>query len=147
MTDPITYTLATISDLPALEAAGDQVFDFPIKRERAIEFLEDDRHHLFLAFDKEEIVGMASGFHYVHPDKDPILFVNEVDVKEAYQSQGIGRNLVSRLCKYGRSIGCTEAWVATMQSNTPARKAFVAAGGVEEAEPVVLINYEFEETP
>ncbi|UJH66184.1 GNAT family N-acetyltransferase [Allomuricauda sp. SCSIO 65647] len=133
--------LASNNDLQALQEVGARLFDYPIKLERAKEFLEDPRHHLALVFDKNKIVGMASGFHYVHPDKDPILFVNEVAVLDDFQNQGIGRKVVKFLVDQCKNLGCEEAWVATEASNVAARKAYKAAGGLEDEEPVVLIEF------
>ncbi len=139
---PIRYTLASEDDLDAIVAIGDYLFDYPIKVNRAIEFLSDDRHHLFLAYDNANVVGMASAFHYVHPDKDPNLFINEVAVLEEYQNKGIGRTLVKKMVEFGRSeLRCQEAWVATMESNRQAIKSYQAAGGKEEKECVVLIEF------
>ncbi|MGI9550561.1 MAG: GNAT family N-acetyltransferase [Aurantibacter sp.] len=137
----IEIRMATVDDLPAIERAGNQLFDHQIKKNRAVEFFNDVRHHLALAFHKDEAVGMASGFHYVHPDKDPALFVNEVGVMEAYQNQGIGRKLVMYLCEHVRKIGCTEAWVGTEESNIAARKAYLAAGGTPDSEPFILFEF------
>ncbi len=137
----ITYKLADKEDLPALIEVGDQLFDNPIKPERATEFLDDPRHHLIIAYANSHIVGMATGFHYVHPDKDPALFVNEVAVLDEYQNRGIGRELVKRLRKHAKQIGCTEAWVGTEQSNVGARRAYSAAGGTEDKEPFILIEF------
>lgn len=140
MEQNILYRPAAISDLEGLIKVGDQLFDNPIKPDRATEFLNDPRHHLILALHDHEVVGMASGFHYVHPDKDPALFIDEVGVVEEYQSKGIGRQLVSHLCMHGKSLGCSEAWVVTDQSNVAARKAYAAAGGTEDDQPIVLID-------
>lgn len=133
--------LATISDLPVLEKVGDKLFDFPIIPERAIEFLNDPRHHLCLAFDNEDIIGMASAVHYIHPDKDPQLFVNEVSVLEEFQNKGIGRSLVKYLCEHGSAMGCNEAWVLTEGSNEAAKKTYLAADGTENKEPILMINF------
>ena len=138
----IRFRLGTIDDLNALERVGDRLFDDPIKRTQAIAFLNDARHHLALAFDGIEIVGMASGFHYLHPDKEPQLFVNEVGVLEAYQNKGIGRKLVRLLCGHGKALGCSEAWVLTERSNSAAKKMYLGAGGSEEQAPIVLIAFE-----
>ncbi len=137
----ITYKSATNDDLSALIEAGDDLFDNQVKQERALEFLRDQRHHLLLAYKDQKVVGMASGFHYVHPDKDPALFINEVGVMDEFQSQGIGRQLIEHLCELAKSLGCVEAWVATEQSNIAARKAYKAAGGIEEEESIVLYEY------
>jgi ribosomal protein S18 acetylase RimI-like enzyme len=140
MDDHIAIRLAGIDDFDAIVAAGDRVFDHPVNARRAKEFLSDPRHHMMLAFEGPRIVGMASAFHYVHPDKNPQMFVNEVGVLEGYRNRGIGRALVRRLCKHAGSLGCMCAWIATEESNISARKAFVAAGGSEDRQRVVLIN-------
>ena len=137
----IEIKLATIEDLFAIEQVGDKLFDYAIKLDRAKEFLNDPRHHLVLAYYKGKIIGMASAFHYVHPDKDPALFMNEVGVIEQYQNKGIGRTIVKYLNEHAKKLGCGEVWVATESSNIAARKSFVAAGGVEDKEPIVLINF------
>lgn len=141
MSKNITLKLATLEDLPILEGVEEGVFDYPIKPARAKEFLNDARHHLVLALDQNKIVGMASAFHYVHPDKEPALFINEVGVLAAYQNQGIGRSLVRRLHEHAGQLGCQEVWLATERSNSAARQAFTAAGGVEDEEAVVLITF------
>ena len=145
MNQTIEIKLASIADLDALVIAGDALFDHPIKPERAKEFFADSRHHLAIALDQDKVVGFASGLHYVHPDKDPGLFISEVSVLDSYQSQGIGRQLVSYLLDHGATLDCQDMWLATEASNTPARKAYQAAGGVEDSEPVVLIT--FDQTP
>jgi ribosomal protein S18 acetylase RimI-like enzyme len=133
--------LATIQDLPAIERVGSELFDNAIKTERAREFINDPRHHLVLAHYADKIIGMASGFHYVHPDKDPALFVNEVGVLPEYQNKGIGQELVRYICHHGKTLGCTEAWVATEKTNISARKSYIAAGGSEAKETIVLIEF------
>lgn len=141
MLNDIEIKLASIEDLPAIEKVGDRLFDYSIKLDRAKEFFNDSRHHLVLAYFKGNIIGMASAFQYVHPDKDPALFMNEVGVLKEFQNQGIGRTIVRYLYEYAKELGCEEVWVATESSNIAARKAFTAAGGVEDKEPVVLINF------
>jgi len=138
----VEIRLATIDDLAALEKVGDSLFDNPIKRNRAIEFFDDSRHHLILAFKGNDVVGMASAFHYVHPDKDPELFMNEVGVIDAFQNQGVGRNLVKFLWEHSKTLGCKYAWIGTEKSNIAAQMCYVAAGGKADDEPFIL--YEFE---
>lgn len=143
MEENITIGLATFDDLPALQSVGDRLFDYPIKPNRTMEFMEDKRHHLALAYHGDAVVGTASGFHYVHPDKDPILFVNEVAVLDEYQGNGIGRRLTKFLAGKGREQGCKEAWVLTEKSNIAAQKTYMAAGGIVGQEPVVLIEFNY----
>lgn len=133
--------MATIDDLAALCAVQTDIFDHAINEQRTSEFLADPRHHIALAFADDLIVGMASAVHYVHPDQEPSLFINEVGVAPEYQKRGIGRELVQTLCAHGKSLGCTEAWVATEPSNTAARRTYAAAGGTEDDEPFVMFTF------
>ena len=143
MQSNITIQLATENDLDAMIQVGDTLFDYPVKTNRAKEFLNDPRHHLVLAYDQDQLVGMASGFHYIHPDKDPALFVNEVSVIETHQNQKIGRSLVLFLCNYAKTaLGCHEAWIATESGNLPAQKAYLAAGGIQDPESIVLYAFD-----
>ena len=136
----MNYRLADQSDLSAIIKVGDTLFDNPVKENRVKEFLDDSRHHLFLAYHQEEIVGMASGFHYIHPDKDPELFINEVGVVDTHQNHGIGQTLVRKLVEYGNDLlGCKSIWVLTNHSNEPAKKMYLAAGGKVEEERVLFV--------
>ncbi len=138
----ITIRHATLDDLDAMVAAGEALFDNPVIPERTIEFLADPRHHLLLAFDGDAVVGMASALHYVHPDKDPALFINEVGVLESHQNRKIGRNLVTKMIEYGKTLGCTESWLATETTNLPARACYIAAGGKEDDDLAVVYGWE-----
>lgn len=141
MSKEIEIRKATIDDLSALVDVGDRLFDYAIKRNRAKEFLNDPRHHMVLAFHMEHIVGMASGFHHVHPDKDPALFVDEVGVLAEFQGKGLGSKLVHDLYEHGKELGCKVAWVMTENTNTTARKAYAKAGGMEDKGSFVLIEF------
>lgn len=108
------------------------VFDERVSAQWAREFLDDPRHHLAAAIVDGQVVGMASAVHYIHPDKAPELWINEVGVADAYQRQGIGQRLMQCLLEHGSTLGCTEAWVLTEQANTASRKLYSSAGGAEE---------------
>jgi len=139
----IKYKIASLDDLPTIKKAGRRLFDNAIKINRAKEFLTDPRHHLVIACHNDEVIGMVSGFHYVHPDKEPELYVSEIAVLEKYQNQQIGRKLLLKLIKYSRSLGCSEAWLLTHELNIAARKTFIAAGGIENKEMVKLISFKY----
>ena len=143
MTDfSFSIRLATLDDHAALCAVETDVFDNAVKPQRAEEFLKDPRHHLVLAFAGNKIVGMASAFHYVHPDKDPTMFINEVGVATGFQLHGIGRALVRALCEHGKTLGCVEAWIGTEVSNIAAHRTYLGAGGKEGDEPFVIFEYD-----
>jgi aminoglycoside 6'-N-acetyltransferase I len=130
-------------DASVLENVAPDVFDDPIDRERADEFLADPRHYLVVAVADGQVVGFVSAVHYVHPDKSrPQLWINEIAVAPPYQRQGIGRRLMQRLLDRGRELGCREAWLGTEPSNTAARRCYAAAGGVEA--PYDNVNFVFD---
>ena len=120
------------ADDSVLNNVASGVFDNAIDTRWTSEFLADPRHHIAVALQGEQVVGMASAVHYVHPDKPPELWVNEVGVAPSYQGMGIGKRLLAALFAHGRSLGCAEAWVGTEESNVAARRLYAAAGGKEE---------------
>jgi len=86
-----------------------------------------------------KVVGMASAVHYVHPDKPPEFWVNEVGVAPTHQGQGIGKQLLRALLAHGRAVGCSEAWLGTEEGNVVARRLYAAVGGDEE--PMVYVTF------
>ena len=120
------------ADASVLNNVASGVFDNAIDTRWTSEFLADPRHHIAVALQGEQVVGMASAVHYVHPDKPPELWVNEVGVAPSYQGMGIGKRLLAALFAQGKSLGCAEAWVGTEESNVAARRLYAAAGGKEE---------------
>jgi ribosomal protein S18 acetylase RimI-like enzyme len=94
-----------------------------------------------VAVDGDRVVGFASGVHYLHPDKPPELFINEAGVADAYQSRGIGRQLMTALLAHAATLGCSTAWVLTDTDNTAARRMYAAAGGTELPDRPVLIEF------
>lgn len=119
------------ADGECLARVAPGVFDDPVDSRWCAEFVGDPRHHLAVAVDGDLIVGMASGVHYVHPDKGPELWVNEVGVAPSHRGRGIGRGVVEALLRHGRSLGCREAWVLTGDDNPAAVKTYMSAGGSE----------------
>ena len=118
-----------------------EVFDNPIHPEWCAEFFADPRHHLAVALDGDLVVGMASGVHYLHPDKAPQLFINEVAVASTHAGKGLGRTLVTTLVEHGRTVGANEAWVLTSPTNEAAKRMYRAAGAISEEELNVMFTY------
>lgn len=135
----IVVKLLGPGDAGVLERVAPGVFDHDVDPNLAAEFVADPRHHLAVALDGGRVVGMASALHYVHPDKPPELWINEVGVAESHWRRGIGRRLLGTLLARGRELGCSQAWVATDEGNTAARRLYAAAGGVEEAALIYTI--------
>ena len=102
----VSVRILGTADIAALDNVAPNVFDGAVRRELAAEFLADPRHHLAVAVSEAgQVVGMASAVHYVHPDKLPQLFVNEVSVSPAFHRQGLGKQLMAALLARGRELG------------------------------------------
>ena len=137
----ITVRILNPDDAAVLDRVAEDVFDEPVDARWAAEFLGDPRHHLAVAVEGEQVVGFASGVHYVHPDKPPELWVNEVGVAPPHQNQGVGRRLLQALFARGREVGCAKAWVGTEVGNAVARRLYQAVGGIEDEEPFVMVSF------
>jgi GNAT superfamily N-acetyltransferase len=85
-----------------------EVFDKPIDRELTREFLEDPRHHIAVAIDDGLVVGFASGVHYIHPDKPPELWINEVAVAPTHRRRG----LLNGAAPQTKNLKCAEVFVS-----------------------------------
>ena len=132
----VEIRLLGAGDASVLERVGDGVFDGPVLPRWTGEFLADRRHHLIVARLDGEVVGMITAVDYVHPDKPPQLWINEVGVAPSHQRRGIARRLLDAMLDHGRALGCTEAWLGTENDNTAARGLYESAGST--AEPFVL---------
>jgi hypothetical protein len=65
-------------DEAVLNRVESEVFGHAIDSQVTMEFLTDPRLHLAVAIEAGEVVGFASGVHYIHPDKPtPELWINE----------------------------------------------------------------------
>jgi GNAT superfamily N-acetyltransferase len=137
MTFEIRRLVTGDDDVLARVAPG--VFDGPVQPQWTRLFLTDARHHLLVALEDGRVVGMISALDYVHPDKAPQLWINEVGVAPSHQRRGIARQLLEAMLAHGRALGCTEAWLGTEETNLAARRLYESVGGV--ADPFVL--YEF----
>ena len=107
------------------------VFDHPVDAKLTKEFLEDKRHHIAAAIDDGRVVGFASGVHYIHPDKPPELWINEVGVAPTHRGRGLGKAVLQALLEVGKAHNCAAAWVLTDRDNANAMALYSSAGGVE----------------
>jgi ribosomal protein S18 acetylase RimI-like enzyme len=130
-----------------LDRIAPDVFDHPIDQRWSAEFFADPRHHLAVALDGGLVVGFASAVHYVHPDKPPELWINEVGVAPSHQRQGLGHRLLETLLHHGTTLGCVQAWVLTSPTNAAAQRLYAAVSGRVEAEPSLLFEFSLSANP
>ena len=135
----------TAANAGLLDALAPDVFDNPVDPRALAAFLADTRHVMFVAVENGVVVGMASAFEYLHPDKPPQLFINEVGVTPSHQRRGIGHALTKALVQEARARGCTYAWLGTATDNTPAQACFASVPGA--GKPQSFLLYEWELTP
>lgn len=135
----IDVRLLGSDDIDVLDAVAEGVFDYPVDARWARAFFADGRHHLVIALDAGVVVGMASAVDYVHPDKAPQLWINELAVAPTHRRRGIGGRMLAELLALGRALGCTEAWLGTEEDNVPARRLYESGGGVPE--PFILYSF------
>ena len=118
------------------------VFDHAVQADFAAEFLNDPRHHIAVAIDEGWIVGFVSAVHYIHPDKKPELWINEVSVAPAYRLRGLAKKLLETLFEVGRRHGCHTAWVGTQRTNAAAFRLYNSVGkGRAELEDFVMFTF------
>jgi ribosomal protein S18 acetylase RimI-like enzyme len=134
----ITVRILDRDDAAVLENVAPEVFDHPIDPAICREFLADPRHHIVVALKAGQVVGFATAVHYVHPDKPPELWINEVGVTPELHRQRVGAQLMAQLLSHARALGCREAWVLTEEDNAAARALYASAGGKEEPGPIYL---------
>jgi len=143
MSADIEIRLLGRDDAGVLARVAPDVFDHAIDPRWSRAFFTDPRHHLVVALDGDTVVGMVSAVAYVHPDKAPQLWINEVGVAPTHHRRGIARRLLDAMLEHGRALGCTEAWVLTDETNAAARRLYESAGG--ESSPSLM--YSFALTP
>jgi ribosomal protein S18 acetylase RimI-like enzyme len=137
----VSIHLVNQANASLLDSLDDDVFDHEVQPELLNAFFANPSNLLVVAVAEGQVVGMATGVTYVHPDKPLALFINEVGVSGRFHRQGVGRQLISRILKEGKDLGCTEAWVATEVENKPARALYEATGGVPDEEHAVVYVY------
>ena len=139
--EEVCLCMLDASNAALLEEIAPGVFDHPIDPRWRDEFVQDPRHHLALAIVGSQVIGMASGVHYVHPDKAPEMWINEVGVATTHRGAGLGHRLVEKLLIRARELGCHEAWVLTDQGNRTAMRMYAKAGGLEEPVPSTMFTF------
>jgi aminoglycoside 6'-N-acetyltransferase I len=137
----IRIALLGPDDRSVLDSVDPDLFDLPVQAALTEEFLADPRHHIAVAIESKSVVGFASAVHYVHPDKQAELWINEVGVAGGHRRRGIARRLLTALLEHADALGCREAWVLTERDNLPAMALYESAGGREAPDDVVMFSF------
>ena len=138
---PSEIEVLDANDQAVLDNVASGVFDNSLDPRLVAEFLRDPRHHLVVAVDQGLVIGFASGMHYIHPDKSPEMWINEVGVAPSHQGRGVGKAMIAALLAHGERLGCREAWVLTERSNHAAMRLYASAGGQEARQDQVMFTF------
>lgn len=142
-----------LTDIAQLQKIDTDVFDNEVSIELSAEFVADPRHHMVLAIDDAPsdsladsvtdslVVGMCSAVHYIHPDKEAELWINEVGVSSRYQRQGIGSKLMAAMFDIGRNLGIEVAWVLAEGDDIDAQRFYESIPTSEPAETCKLYAF------
>jgi ribosomal protein S18 acetylase RimI-like enzyme len=77
-----------------------------------------------VAYSDKLFAGMASAKLLNKPNGDIWLYIDEVDVCEDKQRQGIGTALMRYLLKFAHESYCDEVWLGTEVDNLPANALY-----------------------
>ncbi len=135
MEDEITYLRLDHDNADLL--IGSDIFDGPVDQKQLDDFINQTGHELVFAMADGKPIGMASSVIMLHPDKQPMLFVNEVGVNDDMRLKGIGTKLSNMLFEIGRKMGCKGIWLATEVDNAEARALYQKLAARETKDIVV----------
>lgn len=126
----IRYKKLSLGDEQLLKQA---VFNFrnqEITDEKAHDFLSNNYNIVHVAIDENKVVGYVLAYRLNRMDngKD-FLIIFHLFVLDAYQRQGIGRNLMTRILDYANSEPLHYALLITQTDNYKARKLYESLGG------------------
>jgi aminoglycoside 6'-N-acetyltransferase I len=107
-------------DEAAFQSIAPDVFDEPIDRLRLHEYLRQPGHLMVLALEGDLVVGQCAAVIHRHPDKATELYVDEVGTASTHRRQGIARAMMDEMFRWGRELGCVEAWLGTELDNVAA---------------------------
>ncbi len=96
-----------------------------------LRFLEDPRCVMLAASVDGEPAGQIIGHLLRRWDTAAsMVLLYSIDVLEKYRRQGVGKKLVDEFNRVAREEGCSETFVLTDATNTPAMNLYHSSGGI-----------------
>jgi len=89
-------------------------------------FLKNTESVFVVAYSDKQFAGMASAKLLNKQNGDIWLYIDEVDVCEDKQRQGIGTALMRYLLKFAHESDCDEVWLGTEVDNVPANALYAS---------------------
>lgn len=120
----ITVKRITPRDETLFDSVAEDVFDEAIDPGLLRAYLRQPGHLMVLAFEGPLVVGQCAAVLHRHPDKPVELYIDEVGTATSHLRQGIATALMEEMFRWGRELGCTEAWLGTEIDNTAANALY-----------------------
>ena len=117
---PFTLKRLSAGDEPVFTQVAREVFDEPVDAVRLHDYLRTPGHVMVLALEGDLVVGQCAAVIHRHPDKPTELYVDEVGTAATHRRQGIARAMMDEMFRWGRELGCEEAWLGTELDNDAA---------------------------
>ena len=96
-----------------------------------LRFLEDPGCLMLAATVDGEPAGQIIGHILRRWDSAaPMLLLYSIDVSEKFRRQGIGKQLIAEFNRIARDEGCSETFVLTDETNTPAINLYHSSDGI-----------------
>lgn len=129
---PFSIKRLSTGDEPIFSRIAPDVFDEPVDEGRLRAYLRAPGHMMVVAVEGELVVGQCAGVIHLHPDKPTELYVDEVGTASTHRRQGVARAMLDELFRWGRELGCEEAWLGTELDNDPANALYRGYRPVED---------------
>lgn len=120
--DDLNKIISDIQKAKWVEASEISPEDYSF--EHLISFLSNIESVFVVAYCNKQFAGMASAKLLNKPNGDIWLYIDEVDVCEDKQRQGVGKELITYLLKFAQESDCDEVWIGTEVDNIPANALY-----------------------
>lgn len=94
-------------------------------------FLQNVESVFVVAYRDQEFAGMASAKILNKPNGFIWLYIDEIDVCENFQRQGVGKEIMSYLLTFAQESDCDEVWLGTEVDNVPANALYTSTNPSE----------------
>ena len=129
---PFSIKRLSTGDEPIFSRIAPDVFDEAIDAARLGAYLRTAGHMMVVALEGGLVVGQCAAVIHRHPDKPTELYVDEVGTASTHRRQGIARAMLDELFRWGRELGCEEAWLGTELDNDAANALYRGYRPVED---------------
>jgi len=95
---------------------------------------------LLLAYEADNIAGVALCYTMPHPDGNRMLYVHELDTHPNFRRQGIATQLMQAVFGLAKERGLSEVWLGADKDNAGANALYTKLNPVD-ADPTITYSY------